>query len=140
MRAATFDEVRERLDEELRARDGNMRQLARDIAGDNGSIETVRRALYRILRDGQTPTEETSRILERGLRRKVGYFTVAKAPGRGRRDRLEELEAKVEKLKVALDLATSTQAALLARVEAMEARAARRAPAGGGTARSGRRQ
>lgn len=93
-----------------------MRQLARDVAGGSEGLETARRALYRILNDGQVPTAETSRLLERGLGKGEGYFTVKKEASRARRDRLEELEAADAELLGLLKTLTT-------RVEALEQQA-----------------
>jgi hypothetical protein len=126
---ATLAEVQRRLDEELRARDGKMRRLASEIADKTGEgLETVRRALYRILREGLTPSGGTSATLERGLRKPPGYFTVNGQDVGARRDRLAKLEEEVVDLTAALETSRRAQAQLLRRVAALERRLPAEAP------------
>lgn len=95
MEPGTFEQVRERLQQEVDERGGNKRRLAREIAAADGTtVEAARRAIYRVLHDGSLPDEETSAMFERGLGKPAGYFTVAPEARASRRDRLESLEAE----------------------------------------------
>lgn len=122
MAGATFAEVRRRLEVELERRNGNTRALAREITSRGGvGLEQARRAIYRILRDGQAPTGATSEWLERGLGKKPGYFTVTRPDQAERRDRLAAVEAKVAELEEALRLAGEAHDAWRGRLEELEA-------------------
>lgn len=122
MAGVSFEEVRARLAAELQRRDGNVRGLAREIAATGDvSVEMARRAIYRILRDGQAPTPETSAWLEQGLRRRAGYFTVVRAAAGSRRDRLEALEEEVRTNIVSIEALREACALLLAALQALGA-------------------
>jgi hypothetical protein len=118
VRGTTFEEVQARLRRELDARGGNMRQLARDVATD-GNTESARRLLYRILRDGSTPEPETSALLEAGLGRPAGYFTVARPSKESRQDRLAGLEARVQRQEVSIAALLETVRVLHGEVKAL---------------------
>jgi hypothetical protein len=128
VRGANLQVVQDRLRRELDARNGVVRELARDISvGADVSLETARRTIYRILNDGDTPKPTTSAMLERGLDQRAGYFTVEQTPNAGnRRDRQAKLEEEVGQLRLALDTALQANQELVARVEALE-QASRRA-------------
>lgn len=121
MRGTTFEEVQERLQHELDVRGGNIRGLARDIAAAdaNTNPESVRRAIYRILTEGSEPKPETSKMLERALKRRAGYFTVASDSAAKRADRLVELEAKVQRHEVSIGALLQTVRLLHGQVKAL---------------------
>lgn len=127
--AAASEEVRRRLQAELDDREGNMRRLAREIAANTDTpIERVRRMLYRLLTDGVAPTSATSMLLERGLNRPAGYFTVA-APTRDRPDPLAEVAAHLEELAAALVRLEEGQAEMLAHLQSLAQEHAHTVPA-----------
>jgi transcriptional regulator with XRE-family HTH domain len=108
--AQVAESVPQKLQDALDERGLSVRAFAKQFAGRGASpkqIESKRRQLSKWLAGAHEPSDASARKLERALKMPAGYFVTVR---RRRGDRLDDLEARMERIEARLEEALRERA------------------------------